>query len=329
MGSISDNWSEKPWARRNDFGVPMWQKSQVAYVSCPNQLQHVDVWVPAKYTPCPETLASSWLPGPHTLWIIYIHGGAWRDPLVTSASFIPTLKSLSTAWLQSRKSPVAFASISYSLSPYPHHPTHPSNRCDDSRNASHPQHILDVLEAIHFLQSRAKFGNNYILAGHSCGATLAFQTAMNPVRWGTDNAAKDDIEAPLMVLGLNGLYDMPELIENPGGQHNQFRQLYEQFTRNAFGDDEDVWRDISPAFVENWAREWPDGRRVMLVQGTQDDLVPYRQGERMRDSLVGSKSDRLVVELVDGEGQHDEIWQKGILLAKLLTRAIDDVSGLS
>ncbi|KAG5977998.1 hypothetical protein E4U55_006437 [Claviceps digitariae] len=326
MGSISDGWSEKPWALRNDFGVPMWQKSQVDYVSLPNQLQHVDVWVPAKYTPCPKTLPPSWLPDPDTLWVIYIHGGAWRDPLITSASFIPTLKNLSSAWLQSRKTPVAFASISYSLSPYPDHPTHPSGRCDYSRNASHPKHILDVLEAISFLQSRANFGNNYILAGHSCGATLAFQAAMNPVRWGA-GMPKNFIKAPLMVLGVNGLYDMAQLTENPGGQYNKYRQIYADFTRNAFGDDVDLWRAISPAFVENWATEWPDGRHVMIVQGKKDNLVPYRQGERMMDSLLGSKADRLVVELADGDGEHDEIWQKGTL-AKFLMRAIDNVSNV-
>ncbi|KAG5926969.1 hypothetical protein E4U53_002949 [Claviceps sorghi] len=328
MGSISDSWSEKPWAQRNDLGVPMWQKSQVAYASSPNQLQHVDVWVPTKYIACPEPLASSWLPDPHTLWVIYIHGGAWRDPLITSASFIPTLKNLSPAWLQSRKSPVAFASVDYSLSPYPSHPTNPSRPYDDSRNASHPKHILDVVKAISFLQKRANFGNKYILVGHSCGATLAFQAAMNPGRWGI-GMAKDLIDAPLMVMGVNGLYDMPELIENPGGQHDQYQSAYAQFTRNAFGDDKDVWKAVSPAFVDDWATEWPDGRRVMLVQAPRDNLVPYGQGERMKDSLVGSKADRLVVELTDGDGEHDEIWQKGTLLAKLLTRAIDVVSNMS
>ncbi|KAG5917156.1 hypothetical protein E4U42_007371 [Claviceps africana] len=329
MGSIPDSWSEKPWVQRNDLGVPMWQKSQVAYASLPNQLQHVDVWVPIKYIPWPETetLPSSWLPDPHTLWVIYIHGGAWRDPLITSASFTPTLKNLSPAWLQSRKSPVAFASIDYSLSPYPSHPTDPSRPCDDSRNAAHPKHIVDVVEAISFLQKRADFGNNYILVGHSCGATLAFQAAMNPERWAA-GTVKDPIHAPWMVLGINGLYDMLELTENPGGQHDQYRPTYAQITRNAFGHDKDVWRAISPAFVDDWATEWPDGRHVMLVQGPQDELVPYRQGERMKDSLVGSKADRLVVELTDGDGEHDDIWRKGTLLAKLLTRAVDTVSNL-
>ncbi|KAG6020911.1 hypothetical protein E4U41_002685 [Claviceps citrina] len=326
MGSISDRWLETPWGRRDDLGVPMWQKSKVPYVWLPNQRQHVDVWVPAKYTPYREALPASWLPDARTLWVIYIHGGAWRDPLITSTSFTPTLKNLSAAWVQSRKAPVAFASIGYSLSPYPHHPTHPSRSSDHSRNAFHPKHISDVLEAISFLQQRAGFGNNYILVGHSCGATLAFQAAMNPARWGLGSTAEDFVKPPCMVLGLNGLYDMPDLVENPGAPYDEYRPMYGQLTRNAFGSDRDLWKAISPVVVESWATEWPVGRRVMLVQGPEDDLVPYKQGERMRDSLLRSKTNKLVVELIDGAGEHDEIWQKGTLLAKLLTRAIDDVS---
>ncbi|KAG6010688.1 hypothetical protein E4U21_005187 [Claviceps maximensis] len=327
MGSIPDTWSEKPWAQRTDFRVPMWQKSQVAYVPFPNQLQYVNVWVPAKFTPCSETLPCSWIPDPHTLWIIYIHGGAWRDPLITSTSLEPTLKNISPTWIQSRKSPVSFASIGYSLSPYPEHPTHPSGRRDDSRNASHPKHIVDVLEAISFLQSRANFGNNYILAGHSCGAMMAVQAAMNPMRWHVD-LPREYIKAPLMVLGVHGLYDMPGLTENPGSQHEQYREFYEQFTRSAFGDDADLRRAVSPAFVEDWATEWRDGRRVMLVQSSTDEFVPFRQVERMMDSLRRSKADRLVVELIDSGERHDNIWEQGTLLAKLLTRAIDNVSQL-
>ncbi|KAG6189010.1 hypothetical protein E4U10_005094 [Claviceps purpurea] len=329
MGSLSDHWADTLWTQRLDLGVPMWQKSQVAYVPFPNQLQHLDVWVPAAYTPYPESyLPTSWLPDPDTLWVIYVHGGAWRDPLVTSESFIPTLKELPPAWFESRKAPVAFASISYSLSPYPHHPTHPSDPRDESRNAAHPQHILDVLEAISYLQKRAGFGNNYILVGHSCGATLAFQAAVNPARWGVGMTERD-VQAPRMIVGLNGLYDMPELVENPEPPYDVNCEIYSQLTRNAFGDDEDEWKAISPAFVRDWAAEWPDGRRVMLVRSPSDSLVPPSQRDRMEDSLFGSKRSKLAVQLRDGDGDHDDIWKEGSLLAEFVIEAIDMVSNLA
>ncbi|GAB0135777.1 hypothetical protein EsDP_00004102 [Epichloe bromicola] len=311
----------------------MWQKSRVPYVSHPNKLQHVDVWVPAKYAPHPDRPPASWLPdAPHTLWVVYIHGGAWRDPLITSESLAPTLKSLPPAWLASMKTPVAFASVGYTLSPYPDHPSQPSVPSDRSRNAAHPAHILDVLEAISFLQRRAGFGDNYILAGHSCGATLAFQAAMDPARWAVDGAGGDDVvvKAPSMVLGLNGLYDLPGLTEDPGGGHERHRRVYAGLTSNAFGHDKNLWRAVSPALVvESWATEWPGGRHVMLVQSPGDALVPYRQGERMRDGLVASKTDKLAVELIEGDGDHDEIWEQGTLMAEVLVRAIRKASGLS
>lgn len=135
------------------------------------------------------------------------------------------------------------------------------------------------------------------------------------------------IKAPLMVLGLNGLYDMPRVVRDPGDKHSQYCHIYEQFTRSAFGDDEEVWKAISPAFVEDWAREWPTGRHVMLVQSREDSLVPFSQAEGMMAGLVKSKSAELDVVLVEGHGDHDDVWRKGELFAEVLSRAIT-VTGL-
>ncbi|EFZ02597.1 alpha/beta-hydrolase fold family protein [Metarhizium robertsii] len=328
MADIHHSWSSTPWERQHHLAVPMLHKSRVPYTRPSNSLQHVHVWVPTKYAPEePRAPSPSWLPPPDTtLWIIYIHGGAWRDPLETADDLAPTLKSLSPAWLASREAPVAFASVSYSLSPYPQHATHPSAPSDPSRNATHPRHILDVLSAISYLQSAAGFGSNYILAGHSCGATLAFQAVVNPARWGVDPDTAP-VQAPQVVLGLNGLYDMPKMVARPGHGYRQHREVYEQFTRGAFGDDERVWRAVSPVYIEDWAREWPGGRHALLVQSREDTLVPFSEAEALEASLLKSKGERLSVELVQGRGDHYDIWRQGTLFAEMLTRAID-VSGL-
>jgi acetyl esterase/lipase len=290
----------------------------------PNMLQHVDIWIPTRYTPDSDdhSLSSSWLPPQDTLWIIYIHGGAWRDPLETSVDLMPTLKSLSPALFESRQTPVAFASISYSLSTYPQHSTHPSAPHDYSRNARHPRHIIDVLTAISFLQQKVRFGSNYILVGHSCGATLAFQAAVNPARWGVNVDKAYRLRAPLMILGINGLYDMPKMVADPGDGYSRYCEIYEEFTRSAFGDDKQLWADISPAFVQDWAKEWPEGTHVMLVQSREDTLVPFEQAELMKNALLRSKSAQLSVELVEGRGDHYDVWKEGILLAEMLAKAI-------
>ncbi|KHO01788.1 uncharacterized protein MAM_00789 [Metarhizium album ARSEF 1941] len=329
MTDIHRGWSSTPWELRAHLAVPMFHKPRVPYTRLPNNLQHVHVWIPAQYAPrepqSKEPLPS-WLPPPDTLWIIYIHGGAWRDPLETADDLVPTLESLSPALFASREAPVAFASISYSLSAYPQHSTHPSSPSDPSRNATHPRHLLDVLTAISHLQRTAGFGSNYILAGHSCGATLAFQAVVNPARWGTD-MDRATIEAPQTVLGLNGLYDMPKMVTDPGHGYSQYRELYRQFTSSAFGPDEHVWRAISPVYMENWAEEWPEGRHVFVVQSRGDTLVPFSQAEALEASLLKSGGRRLRVQLLEGRGDHYDIVKQGKFFAEILTRSID-VSGL-
>ncbi|GAO14598.1 uncharacterized protein UV8b_05337 [Ustilaginoidea virens] len=325
--SVPDRWSETPWQQQGqDFPVPMWHKPQVPYSSLPGRLQHVDVWVPATSTSQSDTPSPSWLPPSSSLWVIYVHGGAWRDPLITSDSLVPALKRLPRELFESAgpKAPTAFASVSYSLSPYPEHPTLPSKPSDYSRNATHPGHILDVMAAISFLQQTAGFGSNYILAGHSCGATLAFQVAMNTARWGV-GPAKAYIRPPASILGLNGIYDLPGLVDGPGEKHEHLRPIYEQFTRNAFGKDRGLWAFISPALVQDWAAEWPGGRHAILVQTREDSLIPFSQGEQLRDSLVRSGTGKLRVELLEGYGDHDETWENGTLLASMISRAIYSV----
>lgn len=108
-----------------------------------------------------------------SLFIVYIHGGAWRDPAIDATSFAK-LESLLLKH-ESIKHVAGLASMNYRLSPYPSHPTDPSNPADPARNVKHPDHINDVLAAILYLQDKYCFEERYILVGHSCGATLAMQ----------------------------------------------------------------------------------------------------------------------------------------------------------
>ncbi|KAL8970694.1 MAG: hypothetical protein Q9197_003677, partial [Variospora fuerteventurae] len=161
----------------------------------------------------PQETYTSHLSIPYT--IIYIHGGAFRDPAITSHSIIPSLPHLffpssSSAQQNPRTRIAAIASINYRLSPYypasRHHPTdHPSRADDDddddeSRDAKWPDHVHDVRAGIEWLlrsdagRERAKKkypaplneeeeeeeekGERIILVGHSVGATIAFAIAL-------------------------------------------------------------------------------------------------------------------------------------------------------
>ena len=325
----------------------LYHKSSVPYTSNPNALQNFSLWIPApagskpEDTPSPTTLPSS----EKGTWIIYIHGGAWRDPLVTASSFTSTVTSLATdhssilttSSPSSNNSTVAgIASINYSLTPKT--PVDAEN--DDSRRAQHPDHILDVLTALQFLQAKAGFGENYVLLGHSCGATLALQVAMGGFKkWKTSDSSDSGLEKvvqkPVAIVGLNGLYDMPTLIHSPGEKHQHLQALYEDFTRRAFGNEESVWKNISPVFVEDWRQgEWvlegKKARQVFLVQSKEDSLVPYWQLDAMRESFLRSGSgtsgsDVLEIKELEAVGDHNDLWKEGTRLAQIVVEVVQSL----
>lgn len=291
-----------------------------------NALQNLTLWIPSS---SPVGSAAStptdYLPPRPGPWVVYIHGGAWRNPLVDAAAFEPTVQHLLANHAATFAQLGGIASLNYTLSPHPNHPTRPSSPADPSRNAAHPDHIRDVLAALAFLQRSFGFGANYVLAGHSCGATLAFQVAMDHARWIGSDAAALAVEKPRAVVGLDGLYDMPAIIADPGPNHEPLKGVYDSFTRGAFGDDEAVWHAISPVSVENWKAEWNEGERVVLAQSKDDSLVPYEQTTKMRAMLTLSRSMKLRIREMECGGDHDELWQKGHRLAEIVASAVEDV----
>ncbi|KAL9620543.1 MAG: hypothetical protein Q9160_004904 [Pyrenula sp. 1 TL-2023] len=250
------------------------------------------------------------------VWIVYIHGGAWRDPLITSSSFIPFLKSLypsqSSASSSSPISHIAgIASLSYRLSPHPSHPQDPSQTPDHNlRNAKHPQHIEDVVSAIADLQGRYNFGNQYVIVGHSCGATLAFQVAMYAgVPWKSsgggvygdrkEEEAKMRCQLPVAIVGVEGIYGVDLLLRD----YKDVSSAYREFVEAAFGDSRDAWIAVSPAqrayerYVCSWADnidEKGEGRRkgkvlALLAHSHEDELVNMAQSDEMARVLKGEK----------------------------------------
>lgn len=242
------------------------------------------------------------------LWIIYIHGGAWRDPSISSTSF----SKMQTILLASpiNEKIAAYASLNYRLSPYPSHPSDPSNPSDPARNARHPSHINDILTALLYLQERYSFEDRYVLVGHSCGATLALQAAMKRY-WGSQYESTFALELnvipPLAVVGLEGLYDLPLLVSNHRDQ-----PVYEDFVTNAFG--VSGWQEVSPT-AGDFEESWPDGRLVVLAHSKEDSLVESEQWERMKVVLEhqewSEEGRKRKVVFFGLKGEHDEVWESG------------------
>ncbi|PNS19837.1 Kynurenine formamidase [Sphaceloma murrayae] len=289
---------------------------------------------------------------PKKLWIVYVHGGAWRDPRINASSFNKTQSLLLDSPIQPHLS--GLASIDYRLSPHPDfppdHSEFPSDPSRPSRNARHPDHINDVLRAISYLQTHYHFTSNYILAGHSCGATLALQAAMSRT-WSPTGPSRDTSDpslptpiAPIAVLGLEGIYDLPALIA-----HNSSISAYEQFTRGAFGDryrapaegqkQVDVWTNVSPTSGDYSSATWDQGRYVLVAHSREDELVEWEQVDLIERTFklrgwgrwvesggkyTGRAGDRRF-EIIDLKGRHHEVWEKGDEVARAIGHAVTRV----
>lgn len=140
----------------------------------------------------------------------------------------------------------------------------------------------------------------YILVGHSAGATLAFQVL--------SALQKSSDDLPKAVYGVEGIYDLRALIaEYPD---------YVEFVEGAFGADETAW----PAPLDI------DGYRglVVLAQSDEDELLTWRQTEEMKERCelsLGVGGGIRVVKLV---GMHDEVLQSE-RLAGVVERYLQEI----
>ncbi|KAL2179797.1 uncharacterized protein P884DRAFT_237743 [Thermothelomyces heterothallicus CBS 202.75] len=386
-GSVNGNVNGK--VDGADVPIIGWLKSGVPYLPPEKaaSLQTLDVWIPNLQPTATEPTA----PDPSSLpldprggdgsssssssstWIIYIHGGAWRDPRISSASFAPAATDLLLRAARTRASCgtpklAGVVSLNYRLSPHPSYPPSPSpSGPNPSRQARHPDHIADVLAGLAFLRRRLLLpddrgddddrdghgGENasagrWILAGHSCGATLAFQSVMDPSRWGLPAGAgteKDDaILPPAAIVGFNGLYDLAGFIASPPAGYAHLREAYRGFVTAAFGPDRPVggggkggggggggggkgtvWTAVCPATAEgSWAEEEERKGVVVLVQSREDTLVPWQQLEVMRERLERERR-RVEVRVLEGVGDHDDVWREGDRMAEVLWELAEEL----
>ncbi|OKL58915.1 hypothetical protein UA08_05471 [Talaromyces atroroseus] len=259
--------------------------------------------------------------GQGALWVIYIHGGAYRDKDILADSFSKTYEILNKHPMI-HNNVAAFASIDYRLSPHPNSPQDPVKTPKSRlRNAMHPDHLNDVQAALKVLQEKYAFQDQYVLVGHSVGATMSFQAVMNKVQ-GADPTSIASPK-PRAVVGVCGIYDL-RLIRNDFKEI----QIYDEFLKGALGPDEELWDRISPGKVadsDGVASGWQNGQLAVLANSTGDLVVNKHQADVMVKILEQWKSlveGRDVVELYDLREGHDDVWQKGEELANVIITTI-------
>lgn len=246
----------------------------------------------------------------------FIHGGAWRDPRATFDEALPTVTALLDPShpdaLPHPSSRIAgVASLNYRLSPHPSFsqdtPTTPPFA---RRAAQHPDHLVDVLTALRFLQATFGFGKDYVLAGHSAGAMLSYQLLLGPSCLGGEVVEDQfgDVEHPVAVVGFEGIYDLAGLDARMGG-------TYASFMEPAFGPNLDKsWDAASPATSAKGSfATWGGGggKLAVLAQSPDDELVDMAECDAMEARLgrdgVGAK----VRVFRDLKGGHFEVLKDG------------------
>lgn len=266
----------------------------------------------------------------------YIHGGAWRDPRMDLESAVPGINKLlgkETSPLPDPQARIAgFASLNYRLSPHPVRTQDPASVPGFARrNARHPDHLRDVWAGLALLQSKFAFGSNYVLYGHSAGATLAYQVLMGAavlqaVGGGGGGIAERPagVALPAAVVGFEGIYHMAALNRRMG---DAYRSLF----AGAFGDDEARWTAASPAafggsYSENWGGA--AGRVAVLAHSPRDELIDMLEVGLMEDRLKEEEGLRVLV-YRDLDGLHDEIVEDGKYIARVLGQTLQELDQIS
>ncbi|RMJ15040.1 hypothetical protein CDV36_005288 [Fusarium kuroshium] len=319
--------------------VSVYVARNIPYVSNPNRFQNVTIYTPHSLkssinaeeviTALPSVASSSKRPR----WLVHIHGGAWRDPHLDSSSIEAAVAHAFAS--NNPDAPLsAIISINYTLSPFPTHPTLPydpkkGDELDASRSARHPGHIKDILQAFTLLRSLGLKDDSYLLSGHSAGACLAFQASLfDAQHWDPEFEGIPPPPRPAAVLGLNGLYDIPDLVSGLGDSHQHLRDVYEILLVQAFGEDQAAWPAASPAKfdVKTLTERVVKGRvarLVLLDQSPEDQLVPISQADKMERHLKDVQG----IKVVRGnrcQGRHATPWEEGYMI----WQSVQDVLGM-
>ena len=155
-------------------------------------------------------------------------------------------------------------------------------------------------------------------------------------RWGPASGSappRDSVITPTVVLGIEGIYDIPALIE-----YHKSRPYYDQydaFIHSAFGHQHqrqqdsqrtDIWTAASPTSGE-YDQAWTNCKLAVLAHSHEDELVEWEQVELMKAALErnglsgGDESGKRVV-VCELSGKHDEVWSDGKEVARAVKETI-------
>lgn len=217
----------------------------------------------------------------NTRTIVLIHGGAWRDPNNTYDDFLPLCQHLT----HTKKDCYNLVGINYRLSP----------------DIKHPAHLLDVITALLWIQKHTP-SQFILLVGHSVGATLILQLLNYKQILGQTHSSipVDPTFCVDTVYFVDGIYDIPQLIEEYGDG-------YKEFVLCAFSIEENYINatQLSMADPPKLAHI---PRKVVICQSKQDELLSENQTNLFIRYLT--KYGINFVYLHENWGLHEEVYRR-------------------
>ena len=204
-----------------------------------------------------------------------------------------------------------------------------------------PDHINDVREAIRWLLRKEEEGGGgwegkeWIICGHSVGATMAVMLGMEPklssrisplppgqiydYGWGHEM----EMRGLRGVVGIEGIYDFTACRD----AHPAMRDIYDSFITGAFGPEEDWgWRRGD---VRRCRRRVGRGVKVVVLgHSREDELVEWEQVEGMLGAVrwEGEGEGRKV--LVELDGGHEEVVEWGSGVGRCVERCVEVLMGM-
>ncbi|WYZ46626.1 hypothetical protein EsH8_IX_000851 [Colletotrichum jinshuiense] len=263
----------------------------------PNVLQTYEVYIPlASRNQSAQT---------DRYWLVYIHGGFYRDFAVNSTSINPAIASLETNSSDVLTSQVAgIASLNYRLSALPGVQAN-NTPPNELQNARWPDHLNDTIAALKDLNKHHPIDGKYVISGHSVGAQISFLAAL-------ESLGDPSIPKPVALLGISGIYDYPQL--------HATHPDYDYLVLNAMREDQLVKASPSKAEVESYTAL---GLKAFVLAHSKDDgLVPWDQVEAMEATLRALPEVQSKTHVVELQGAHNDIWRGGVQLAKAFTETL-------
>lgn len=227
--------------------------------------------------------------GPKVINVVFIHGGAWRDPNNTCEDFDKIVEYWD-GFNETQKS-IKVYSIDYRLS--------------QENGGPFPGSLHDVLKALN--EIKKTFGTNnddIIMIGHSVGCTFMTQILEYKdilKKLGQEKEASSyDIPTIRKVVFMDGIYNIKEML-------NEY-PAYDFFVKEEFETVENGIKFCNSVGTSSFPERYNDIEQIIILHSNQDELLSLKQPKKFIEWLENNNIN--VDKVIYGDfGEHNNVYQ--------------------